>query len=396
LPYEIEIRARGRAARARSTVALMSLGIRGGDEVVIAGFEARAATGVAAIAEAIRNLEAVAAHPPAPAAVAVPAGSNPRGVIASRGIAVGPAFYLQSADIAVIEAGQGVDVEQRAFDRARDTVRARLAELSATALPAVREIMTAHLELLDDPQIVDAARLSMSAGSSAGYAWRASLRASAEGLKATGDTRLAERVDDLLDLERQVLVALDGAQAPSSEIPAGGILLARDLTPSQLIDIEAGALGGIALASGGPTSHVAILAGTLGIPMLVAAGPELLAIPAGTSIILDADEGVLHPGTDARELSAMRARLEQRREQRGATSPRHSRIAASRAASASRCLPISPVPPRMRRWPFPRVRKAAASCAQNSCFSNAPPRPMKKSSGAATSWWRRSSAPARW
>ena len=67
LPYEIEIRARGRAARARSAVALMSLGIRGGDEVVIAGFEARAATGVAAIAEAIRNLEAVAAPAPAPA-----------------------------------------------------------------------------------------------------------------------------------------------------------------------------------------------------------------------------------------------------------------------------------------------------------------------------------------
>ena len=333
LPYEIEIRARGRAARARSTVALMSLGIRGGDEVVIAGFEAKAATGVAAIAEAIRNLEAVAAHAPAPAAVAVPAGSNPRGVIASRGIAVGPAFYLQAADIAVIEAGQGVEVEQRAFDRARDTVRARLAKLTATALPAVREIMTAHLELLDDPQIVDTARRSMSAGTSAGYAWRASLRASAESLKATGDTRLAERVDDLLDLERQVLVALDGAQAPKCEIPAGGILLARDLTPSQLIDIEAGALGGIALASGGPTSHVAILAGTLGIPMLVAAGPGLLAIPAGTSIILDADEGVLHPAPDAHELSAMRARLEQR----------------ARAARARRRRCAIGLPPRERR-----------------------------------------------
>jgi multiphosphoryl transfer protein len=316
LPYEIEIRARGRAARARSTVALMSLGIRGGDEVVIAGFEAKAATGVAAIAEAIRKLETVAA--PAPVAVAVPApvGPNPRGVIASRGIAIGPAFYLQAADVAVIEAGQGIDVEQRAFDRARDIVRARLAKLSATALPTAREIMTAHLELLDDPEIVDTARRSMSVGKSAGYAWRSSLRASAEGLKATGDTRLAERVDDLLDLERQVLVALDGAKAPSVEIPAGGILLARDLTPSQLIDIEADKLGGIALASGGPTSHVAILAGTLGIPMLVAAGPSLLDVPAGTSIILDADEGVLNSAPDARELAAMRARLEQRREQR--------------------------------------------------------------------------------
>jgi phosphoenolpyruvate-protein phosphotransferase len=316
LPYEIEIRARGRSARARSTVALMSLGIRGGDEVVIAGFEAKAASGVAAIAEAIRHLEAAAPHAPVPVAPPAPAGANLRGVIASRGIAVGAAFYLQAPDLAVIEAGQGVDTEQRAFDRARDSVRARLAKLASTAQPTVREIMTAHLELLDDPDVIDAARSSMASGKSAGYAWRSSLRASAENLKATGDTRLAERVDDLLDLERQVLLALAGAQAPSFEIPAGGILLARDLAPSQLIDIDAGKLAGIALAAGGPTSHVSILAATLGIPMLVAVGPKLLEIPSGTVIILDADEALLNPAPDAHELSAMRARVEQRREQR--------------------------------------------------------------------------------
>jgi len=50
--------------------------------------------------------------------------------------------------------------------------------------------------------------------------------------------------------------------------------------------------------------------------MLVAVGPSLLDVPAGTSIILDADEGVLNSAPDARELAAMRARLEQRREQR--------------------------------------------------------------------------------
>jgi len=316
LPYEVEIRARGRSARARSTVALMSLGIRGGDELVIAGFEARAATGIAAIAEAIRNLEAAAPHAPASMVVAAAAGPNLRGVIASRGIAVGAAFYLQALDLAVSETGQGVDQEQRAFDRARDTVRARLAKLAVTAAPTVREIMAAHLELLDDPELVETARRSVVSGKSAGYAWRSSLRASAGSLKATGDTRLAERVDDLLDLERQVLAALDGAQTTSFEIPAGGILLARDLTPSQLIDIDAGRLGGIALASGGPTSHVAILAATLGIPMLVAAGLRLLEIPAGASIILDADEGLLHPAPDARELATMRERLERRREQR--------------------------------------------------------------------------------
>src|SRR5262245_1051318 len=136
LPYEIEIRARGRGARARSTVALMSLGIRGGDEVVLVGFEPRAAVGIAAIAKAIRNLEAAAPHAPAPVAAPAPSdGPTLRGVIASRGIAMGPAFYLQAAEMSVVEAGQGVDVEQRAFDHARDSVRSRLSKLSTTAAP---------------------------------------------------------------------------------------------------------------------------------------------------------------------------------------------------------------------------------------------------------------------
>jgi phosphocarrier protein FPr/phosphocarrier protein len=158
----------------------------------------------------------------------------------------------------------------------------------------------------------------MKAGKSAGFAWRASLRACAQALQSTGDSRLAERVDDLRDLERQVLSALDGAAAPVFVVPAGGILLARDLTPSQLIDIDTTKLGGIALAAGGPTSHVAILAGTLGIPMLVALGPVLLGAgaQAGATVILDADEGRLNARPGTQDLMVAETRLAQRRTQR--------------------------------------------------------------------------------
>ena len=325
LPYEIEIRARGRGARARSTVALMSLGVRGGDEVVIVGFEPGAAVGIAAIAAAIRSLDAPASGEKARRApvqsriVAADASTDPanlRGVIANRGFAVGGAFYLLVAEVDVAEAGAGVDLERRAFDRARDVVRARLSRLTATAAPTVREIMTAHLELLDDPDLVDGARRFIGSGKSAGFAWRASLRAGARELNSTGDARLTERVDDLKDLESQVLLALEGRGATAFEVPPGGILLARDLTPSQLIDLDTGKLGGIALAGGGPTSHVAILAGTLGIPMLVAMGPALLDVAAGTQVILDADQGALHAKAGAAELAAARVRIEQRRARR--------------------------------------------------------------------------------
>ena len=96
------------------------------------------------------------------------------------GLSVGPAFYLQAADLKVSEAGRGVPEETLAFDRARDAVRTRISRLATTGAPTVREIMTAHLELMDDPDLVDAAREAIATGKSAGFAWRSSLRASAE------------------------------------------------------------------------------------------------------------------------------------------------------------------------------------------------------------------------
>jgi phosphoenolpyruvate-protein phosphotransferase len=332
LPYEMEIRARGRGAQARSTVALMALGVRGGDEVVIVGFEAAAAAGVAAIARAIRELEVAPSPSPSPSLSPSPSprpqhtqaapesgsrepGTLP-GVIASRGLATGPAFYLVAGEISVIDAGEGADREIASLESARDAVRARLTQRATTAPAAAREIMTAHLELLDDPQLVGAARRGIAAGKSAASAWRASLRASARELEAIGDARMAERVDDLRDLENQVLLAIRGESASTIDIPPQGILLARELTPSQLIELDTAKLGGIALAGGGPTSHVAILAGTLGIPMLVAIGPALLEIRAGTAVIIDATNGEVRSNLSAHALAAGRTQVDERRAQR--------------------------------------------------------------------------------
>ena len=100
------------------------------------------------------------------------------------------------------------------------------------------------------------------------------MRDSADTLRALGDQRMAERVDDLIDLESQVLLALSGA-APAAipELPDRAILVAEDLKPSQLVSLDASKLAGICLAAGGPTSHVAILAAAMGVPALVALGP---------------------------------------------------------------------------------------------------------------------------
>jgi multiphosphoryl transfer protein len=319
LPFELEVRARGRAVSARSAVALMSLGVRGGDEILISGFDPAAHAGIAQITRLIRNLASAASHAP-PASAITPAPAEPgvlRGVIANPGLAVGPATYLDATDIAVQETGAGVSRESAAFDRARDAVRARLTKLAATASPTVRDIMAAHLELLDDPQLADSARAAITAGKSAGFAWRAALRDSATLLQATGDARLTERIDDLRDLERQVLLQIAGVAAKAAPLPPAAIVLARDLTPSQLIDLDVANLGGIALAGGGPTSHVAILAGTLGIPMLVAVGPALLDAIAGAEVIVDADAATVRIAATKEELDTARRALAQRAARRG-------------------------------------------------------------------------------
>ena len=319
LPYDLEVRARGRSANAKSAVALMALGVRGGDELVIVGFDAQAATGIAEIARVVRGLDgAPAPHPakppPAPvvASAAVPAGSL-RGVIASRGFAVGAALEFDNDDLVVSESGAGAASENAALDRALDAVRKRLAERASAASGAMRGILEAHQELIEDPELLAAARSSIGAGKSAGFAWRQGISASVAGLNATGDARLMERAADFADLERQVLRQLAGAGEQRREIPAGSILVAQDLTPSQLIDIDTSRLAGITLAGGGPTSHVAILAATLGIPMLVSLGAGLRETKSGAALVLDADAGVLNARPTDSELNAARTRLEQGR-----------------------------------------------------------------------------------
>lgn len=315
LRHDLELRARGRVANSKSAVALMSLGVRGGDEIVIAGFHADAAAGVAEIARAIRQLDpALPTAGDTARAAAVPHSSSP--VIASRGFVVGPVHRCDLDELVVAEAGAGVASEQAALESALAAVRSHIEQRAREGRQAVRDIMGAHLELLDDPELLSAARAVIGAGKSAGFAWRGSLRATAAALEATGDARLAERAADLADLERQVLRALAGSGAQRIEIARGAILVAHDLTPSQLIDLDTSRLGGIALAAGGATSHVAILAATLGVPMLVNAGGQLGAVRHGDVIVLDAESGQVLASPSAAELDAARTRLAQANEQK--------------------------------------------------------------------------------
>lgn len=346
LSGQISVAVRGRSANARSAVALMRLGVHGGDEVQVRAAGRDAARAVDAVAALLAGAEGggpasrqtaqraslapSAAQPQGSTAVsALPAAASPdiepragatlAGVIASPGLAVGQAVRLASREPEVPRLGAGIAHETVQLDRARAQVRARLAASQASAAGPAREIAEAHLELLDDPELTETALALIADGASAAYSWRQAVRESIEALRALGDPRMAERADDLLDLERQVLLSSGGnAGAAAQELPPDAIVLADELLPSQLVALDAARLAGIALAAGGATSHVAILAAAMGTPALVALGPAVHAIADGTALLLDAEAGLLHvdPGPD--RLAAARRHLELRAAKRAA------------------------------------------------------------------------------
>ncbi len=162
----------------------------------------------------------------------------------------------------------------------RAVLHAALSKVSTTlgGTGAAATIAEAHRALLTDPELAATADRHIGEGRSAAFAWRAALADARDALRATGDALLMERVSDLIDLERQVIAALlGGASATPPALRPDTILIAEDLLPSQFLALDRVGLAGICTAAGGPTSHVAILAASAGVPMLVAAGADVLA-----------------------------------------------------------------------------------------------------------------------
>jgi multiphosphoryl transfer protein len=317
----VTLSAHGRSANARSIVSIMALGARHGDQLAIqaAGLDAERAlmAVVAAIDEALRA-EGASSHRDSAQTATVFASAQVRadefnGIAAVAGFAVGRATRLERREIEVAEAGTDMLRERAELDRALSEVRRRLQRLAATGDATRRDIIQAHLEFLEDPALSEAAHQAIARGKSAGFAWRTAIRQSIAALQSLTDVRLKERADDLLDVEAHVLLALAGEARPMSlPLPEQAILIADDLLPSELTSLERGKLAGICLAGGGATSHVAILAAAMEIPMLVGLGSDLREVPDGVVVILDADRGVLQAKPTNTAIDTARAAAQDR------------------------------------------------------------------------------------
>jgi phosphoenolpyruvate-protein phosphotransferase len=324
---EVTIAAKGKTANARSTTSMMSLGVQRGDviEVKARGPEAsRAIEALAALlgTATVPDISAAPAQAVAQPAIVTAPAAGPRklsAVVASRGVAIGQAARLFQEEIQVEESAAESAAELRALSDAVAATKSRLDSMLAAASGERQTILSAHVELIQDPELYSAAEQQIRRGKSAGYAWRHATRSTAAALEALGDAHMAERVADLRDLENQVLRALIGSPGENGQpLPERAILLADELLPSQLMALDRDRIAGICMARGGPTSHVVIIAASLGIPTLVAGGHQVAEIAQGTTLVLDAERGALHVDPTDAERTRIERELEDRRAQRAA------------------------------------------------------------------------------
>ncbi|WP_431080965.1 phosphoenolpyruvate--protein phosphotransferase [Pseudomonas thivervalensis] len=297
-----------RSASCDSVMGMMGLAITEQAEVHVSCRGSDAEAALQALLKTLSTALAEEAHAEAPPAKA-PSRSAEAGVLhgvcAAPGLVSGPLVRLQGIQLPEDVGGHDVaEQRQRLHDALANVSREiQLTLENAKARRHVDEqaIFSAHLALLEDPVLLDAAYLSIEQGCAAPHAWSRSIDVQCQVLRQLQSALLAERANDLHDLRQRVLRALLD-EAWQFDVPAGAIVVAQELTPSDLLQLSAQGVAGVCMAEGGATSHVAILARGKGLPCLVALGEALLAQAPGQSVVVDADGGRLELSPSAERL----------------------------------------------------------------------------------------------
>jgi phosphocarrier protein FPr/phosphocarrier protein len=313
----------GDSANAKSVVSLMGLATKFGDKVRVQAAGPDAGEAAAAIS---RLLAAGSGEKPGDAPAAAPAAASPAPVAASRtatadaneltgvsaspGLAVGKIVQFRQEVIDVAEAGESPQRERARLESARHEARQQIEAVKAKLTdPSKAQILDAHLELLEDPDLSDLAISEISEGKSAGFAWRAAFENQARALDALDNPLLRERAGDIRDVGRRMLALLAGVKQAQIEVPADSILIAEELSPSDTASLDRSKVVGFCTTTGGATSHVAILARSLGIPAICGIDEEALQLANDTLVVLDGTHGSLRRNPSAGELEQARERI---------------------------------------------------------------------------------------
>ncbi len=321
---EIDIVKDGKAVSAKSSVKLMLLGVKEGQEVAVRANGADAIEAVEALIGYLENpraglededtakadgADAVAVQPITPPSP-VPAVSDSGlvGIAASEGVHVGPAFAHFPPEIRSDRrtlASHEIEPELTKFQAAIAAVRTRMDKALAdeTLAGGDRGIVAALRDIAGDETLVGDAVAMIREGTDAVAATIAVSSRLAEEFGAVEDPYLNARADDMQAVGRQICLGLLGQDDVSLEqIPQGAVLIADDIGAWDLARAPLKRIGAIVCGHGGATSHIAIIARSHGIPAVLGLGERVAELRSAKVVAVNGNSGAIiaDPDADAR------------------------------------------------------------------------------------------------
>jgi phosphoenolpyruvate-protein phosphotransferase len=323
---EVMVHKGSESARASSISDLLSLDVARGETLSLTAIGPDAAESLMAARELIEGGFGENLDEPSFAVAGRFESTNPDvigGLPASPGLAIGRVEFMcaEPPDYPLSTESPALDQ-----DRLRQAIERVAAELAAAKesfeLRGEQEkaqIFAAHAELLADEALAVEALEKITCGSSAAAAFRDTIQARGKQLRELRSPLLQQRAADLEDIGSRVVFELAGAKRPIPEYDRETVLVAAELTPSDVAHLEPEGVAGLVTIAGGPSSHAAIIARSLSIPYVAGVGELGAKLVPGTRVIVNGDQGFIHtrPSEDAlkdaeSELARRRALREHR------------------------------------------------------------------------------------
>ncbi len=224
------------------------------------------------------------------------------GQVAYPGVAIGPAAILEErlgfADI-LHEEEVDTEVELKNLESALEKTCIQTIFLEKRVAERLSEndaaIFHTHLMILDDRSFIKKLQKEISNGHSAAYALEKTVADYIEVFRKMDDPYLRERASDMEDIGRRILANLvDDAPEQTLHLKHPGILVARQILPSDMATLDNEQILGIITEVGEQNSHAVIMAKSMGIPAIVAVRGALKHIAPEDSLIIDANTGRIY------------------------------------------------------------------------------------------------------
>ena len=245
-----------------------------------------------------------------------------QGIAVSPGVAIGEALILDNEGFRIPRRFLPRDAVEEELDRLHKALEAATNEVERNRDRVAAElgdeyagIFSAHVQMMRDNRFRgEVEELIRTRHYSPEYAVSRSLRKYAKIFESLDGEYMAERANDIFDIEKRILRNLLGMRREElSQVTSPVLVLARNLTPSETANLNPQFVMGMVTEVGGPGSHTAIVAEGLGIPAVVGVGLFLTDVSGGDTVIIDGDQGqiILHP--DEETLARYRHEVEEQR-----------------------------------------------------------------------------------